>query len=110
MSEMESFTSEDEPRIPYLTSQFEGLDGPFIAATDYMKLYSDQLRPFIPGDYVVLGTDGFGRSDTRAEAKTFFEVNRYFIVIAALSSLVSQGKLKSNKVTEALEKVQYFSG
>jgi pyruvate dehydrogenase E1 component len=95
---------EDEPRIPYLTSQFEGLDGPFIAATDYMKLYSDQLRPFIPGDYVVLGTDGFGRSDTRAKLRHFFEVNRYFIVIAALSSLVSQGKLKSNKVTEALKK------
>ncbi|MGB1191656.1 MAG: hypothetical protein ACPG3T_01910, partial [Pseudomonadales bacterium] len=67
-------------------------------------LYSDQLRPYIPGAFKVLGTDGFGRSDTRAKLRHFFEVNRYFIVIAALGSLVEDGTIKADVVAEAIKK------
>ena len=94
----------EAPKVPYITEQLQGSDGPFIAATDYMKLYSDQLRPYIPGSFKVLGTDGFGRSDTRAKLRHFFEVNRYFVVIAALSALVEQGTLKAQVVGEAMKK------
>ena len=95
---------QETPKVPYITEQLQGAEGPFIAATDYMKLYSDQLRPYIPGTFKVLGTDGFGRSDTRAKLRHFFEVNRYFIVIAALSALVEEGTIKADKVSEAIKK------
>jgi pyruvate dehydrogenase E1 component len=92
------------PQIPYLTQQLSDCSGPFIAATDYMKVYADQLRAFIPGTYKVLGTDGFGRSDTRDKLRYFFEVNRYFVVIAALTALVEDGLIKPSVVREALAK------
>jgi pyruvate dehydrogenase E1 component len=94
----------ETPRVPYITEQLKEAKGPFIAATDYMKLYSDQLRPYIPGNFKVLGTDGFGRSDTRAKLRHFFEVNRYFVVIAALGSLVEEGTIKADVVAEAIKK------
>ncbi|MGB2271864.1 MAG: pyruvate dehydrogenase (acetyl-transferring), homodimeric type, partial [Pseudomonadales bacterium] len=94
----------ETPRVPYITEQLKDAKGPFVAATDYMKLYSDQLRPYIPGAFKVLGTDGFGRSDTRAKLRHFFEVNRYFIVIAALGSLVEDGTIKADVVAEAIKK------
>jgi pyruvate dehydrogenase E1 component len=94
----------ETPRVPYITEQLKEAKGPFIAATDYMKLYSDQLRPYIPGNFKVLGTDGFGRSDTRAKLRHFFEVNRYFVVIAALGSLVKEGTIKADVVAEAIKK------
>jgi len=77
-----------------------------IAATDYMKTFADQVRPFIPRErvYRVLGTDGFGRSDSRAKLRHFFEVNRYFVVIAALKALAEQGDGKAKTVTEAIRK------
>ncbi len=95
---------EDTPKVPYITEQLQHASGPFIAATDYMKVYSEQLRPYIPGTYKVLGTDGFGRSDTRAKLRHFFEVNRYFVVIASLSALAKQGDIKASVVSQALEK------
>ena len=95
---------DETPRVPYITEQLKGTDGPFIAATDYMKLYSDQLRPYVPGRFNVLGTDGFGRSDTRAKLRHFFEVNRYFIVISALSALVDEEKLSPSVINQALKK------
>lgn len=94
----------ETPKVPYITEQLQASSGPFIAATDYMKLYSDQLRPYIPGTFKVLGTDGFGRSDTRAKLRHFFEVNRYFVVLAALSALVEGGSLKADIVAEAIKK------
>ncbi|KJS08079.1 MAG: pyruvate dehydrogenase [Gammaproteobacteria bacterium BRH_c0] len=86
----------------YITSTLAGHDGPFIIATDYMKSYSEQLRPFIPGDYHVLGTDGFGRSDTRAKLRDFFEVDRRYIAVAALYGLAKQGKIDLAVVKQAI--------
>jgi pyruvate dehydrogenase E1 component len=92
----------EEPRVPFVTRQLQDEAGPFVAATDYMKSYTDQLREFIPGRYVTLGTDGYGRSDTRAKLRRFFEVSREYIAIAALKALADDGKLEASKVTEAM--------
>jgi len=81
----------------------EGQQGPVIAATDYMKNYAEQLRAYIPADYYVLGTDGFGRSDSREKLRFFFEVDRYFVVIAALKALADQGAVKPEAVSKAIE-------
>jgi pyruvate dehydrogenase E1 component len=93
---------EDAPQVPYITQQLADAKGPFIAATDYMKAHTEQLREFIPGPFAVLGTDGFGRSDTRARLRHFFEVSRDFVVIAALKSLADQGAIEPRVVTEAM--------
>ena len=77
--------------------------GPVIAATDYMKLYADQIRQWVPAPYKVLGTDGFGRSDSRRKLRYFFEVDRYWVAYTALSALVEQGKLKPKVLTDALK-------
>jgi pyruvate dehydrogenase E1 component len=95
---------EAEPRVSYLASCLQGQSGPVIAATDYMKLYADQLRPFISQRYVVLGTDGFGRSDTRANLRRFFEVNRYYVAVAALKALADEGAIPAAKVAKAIQK------
>tara|TARA_R110000772_G_scaffold46915_2_gene107191 strand:+ start:64005 stop:66656 length:2652 start_codon:yes stop_codon:yes gene_type:complete len=94
---------EDEPRVPYLTGQLEGHDGPVVVATDYMKAHAEQLRQFIPRRYSVLGTDGYGRSDTRERLRRFFEVSREFVVLAALRALVDEGALKPAVVVEAMQ-------
>jgi pyruvate dehydrogenase E1 component len=80
--------------------------GPVVAATDYMKTFADQIRPYVPKDriYKVLGTDGFGRSDSRAKLRHFFEVNRYFVAIAALKALADAGEVKAKTVAEAIKK------
>jgi pyruvate dehydrogenase E1 component len=78
-------------------------EGPFIAATDYMKTVADQIRLWVPGRYAVLGTDGFGRSDSRAELRRFFEVDRHYVVIAALKALADDGKIDKKKVTQAMK-------
>ena len=80
--------------------------GPVVAASDYIKTFADQIRPYVPKDrvYRVLGTDGFGRSDSRAKLRHFFEVNRYFVTIAALKALADQGEGKSRTVAEAIKK------
>jgi len=90
-------------RKAYVTEQLEGQQGPVIAATDYMKNYAEQLRAYIPADYYVLGTDGFGRSDSREKLRFFFEVDRYFVVIAALKALADQGAVKPEAVSKAIE-------
>lgn len=93
-----------DAKVPYITQQIGERSGPVIAATDYMKNYADQLRSHIPQSYTVLGTDGFGRSDTRAKLRHFFEVNRYFIVIATLKALADEGKFKPADVAKAMKK------
>ena len=93
---------ESEPKVPYVTQLLGAKSGPCIAATDYIKVYADQLREFIPGSYTVLGTDGYGRSDTRDKLRQFFEVSREYIVIAALKSLADEGSIEKTVVTEAM--------
>ena len=78
--------------------------GPVVAATDYVRLFADQIREFVPRRYVSLGTDGFGRSDVRAELRRFFEVNRHYVVVAALQALAADGDVPRSKVKEAIEK------
>ena len=94
----------DKPRECYVTQCLGNSKGPIIAATDYMKIYADQIRNFIPGRYEVLGTDGYGRSDTRKKLREFFEVNRYYVCIAALKSLADEGMIDLEKVDEAIKK------
>jgi len=91
-----------QPRVPYVTRMLDGTAGPVIAATDYTKAWADGLRPFIRQRYAVLGTDGFGRSDTRARLRHFFEVDRHFVVVAALKALADEGRIKPAKVAEAI--------
>ena len=96
---------EDKPKQSYVEQTLEKHGGPIIAATDYMKSYADQIRCFIPGRrYEVLGTDGFGRSDTRVQLRKFFEVSRYYIAIAALKTLADDGQIPASKVTAAIKK------
>jgi pyruvate dehydrogenase E1 component len=93
-------------RVPFVTQSLQGSEGPIIAATDYMRTYAEQIRAFMPAGrtYKVLGTDGFGRSDTRAKLREFFEVNRYFVTIAALKSLADVGSIDASIVAKAIEK------
>jgi pyruvate dehydrogenase E1 component len=93
----------DEPRQSYLQQALAGRRGPFIAATDYMKTVADLIRQWVPGRYAVLGTDGYGRSDSRAELRRFFEVDRHYVVIAALNALAEEGKLGKKTVRQAME-------
>jgi len=91
------------PRTSYLQQCFAERRGPFIAATDYMKTVPDQVRQWIPGRYVVLGTDGYGRSDSRAALRSFFEVDRHYITVAALKALSDEGKMDVATVTGAMK-------
>jgi pyruvate dehydrogenase E1 component len=96
---------ESPRRRSYVETCLADRSGPVVAATDYMRLYPDQIRPHLPGKrYVVLGTDGFGRSDTRKKLRHFFEVDRRYVVLAALKALCEQGALPAARVREALEK------
>jgi pyruvate dehydrogenase E1 component len=92
----------EAPRVPYLTQQLSHSSGPFVAATDYQRAHTNQLREFIPGSFTVLGTDGFGRSDTRQRLRQHFEVSREHIVIAALKALADQGDLALTDVQAAI--------
>jgi pyruvate dehydrogenase E1 component len=95
----------EKPRIAYVTSCIRTRgDTPVIASTDYMKLFADQVAPFIPGTYRVLGTDGFGRSDYRKKLRHHFEVDRHFVAVAALKALADENKVPSAKVAEAMKK------
>lgn len=89
---------------PYVTACLKDTQGPVIAASDYMKSLADGIRAFVPKEYHVLGTDGFGRSDTRVALRAHFEVDRYFIALKALHALAQAGTLPKKRVTEALKK------
>ena len=91
------------PRRNFVQQALEGRSGPFIAATDYMKTVADQIRQWVPGSYVVLGTDGFGRSDSRAELRRFFEVDRHYVVVAALKALADENKVGAGVVAQAMK-------
>jgi pyruvate dehydrogenase E1 component len=96
----------DAPRVPFVMQQLDKHAGPVIASTDYMKNYAEQIRAFLPKgrSYKVLGTDGFGRSDFRSALRKHFEINRHYIVVAALKSLADEGALPAAKVAEAIAK------
>ena len=92
------------PRVAHVTKCLDGRKGPTIAASDYMRSFADGIRRWIPSTYHVLGTDGFGRSDTREKLRRFFEVNRYYVVVAALKALADDGVVPAAKVSEAIKK------
>ena len=94
---------EQPPRVPYVRQLLGEQQGPFVAATDYMRLVPDQVRQWVPGTYHVLGTDGFGRSDSRAALRHFFEVDHRYVVVAALKALADEGTLDRGTVRKALE-------
>jgi pyruvate dehydrogenase E1 component len=89
---------------PFVTEQLESKKGPVIATTDYMMSYSDQIREFVPDTYKVLGTDGFGRSDSREKLRHFFEVDAKFIVLAALTELRARGLIEAKQITAFMKK------
>jgi pyruvate dehydrogenase E1 component len=95
----------DQARKPYVQQLFEDREGPVIAATDYMRVVPDQIRQWVNGRYVTLGTDGYGRSDSRAALRQHFEVDRDYITVAALKSLADDGKLDKKIVIEAMQKL-----
>ena len=96
----------ETPRVAFVTQQLSRYSGPVVASTDYMKNFAEQIRAFIPQgrSYKVLGTDGFGRSDFRSKLRAHFEIDRHYIVVAALRALADDGALPASKVAEALKK------
>jgi pyruvate dehydrogenase E1 component len=94
----------DPAKVPYVRQVLKDREGPVIAATDYMRIVPDQIRQWVNGAYVTLGTDGYGRSDTRAELRRHFEVDRWFIAIAALKALADEGKVDRATVAAAIAK------
>ncbi|OGT46812.1 MAG: pyruvate dehydrogenase (acetyl-transferring), homodimeric type [Gammaproteobacteria bacterium RIFCSPHIGHO2_12_FULL_41_20] len=95
---------EKTPQLSYVEQLLEKQIGPVIAATDYVRAYADLIRPFVHGTYITLGTDGFGRSDTREKLRWYFEVNRYYIAVATLYALMKEGKVTAKQVTAAIKK------
>ncbi|HSO43887.1 MAG TPA: pyruvate dehydrogenase (acetyl-transferring), homodimeric type, partial [Rhodospirillales bacterium] len=95
---------EAEARQSYVAQMLSKRQGPVIASTDYMRSFPEQIRPYVASRFVTLGTDGYGRSDTRAKLRRFFEVNRHYVVIAALKALADEGALAASVVSEAIGK------
>jgi pyruvate dehydrogenase E1 component len=96
----------EPPRVPFVAQQLAPHDGPVVASTDYVKNYVDQIRAYIPRGraYKVLGTDGYGRSDFRSKLREHFEINRHYIVVAALKALAEDGKVPAKRVAEAISR------
>ena len=94
----------EKQRLSHVENCLNDTRGPIIAATDYVRQYAEQIRPFINRRYVTLGTDGFGRSDTREKLRHFFEVDRRWIALSALKALADDGTIDRSKVAEAIAK------
>jgi pyruvate dehydrogenase E1 component len=94
----------ETPRVSHVERCLGGTEGPVIAATDYIRAIAEQIRPYVPRRYTVLGTDGFGRSDTREKLRHFFEVDRHWVALAALKALADEGTLPASKAAEAVKK------
>ena len=97
---------EAEPKISYVEECLSQQEGPVVVSTDYVKLYGEQIRPFVPAPFKVLGTDGFGRSDSREKLRHFFEVDRNYVVVAALNELAKAGSIESSVVSKAIKKLK----
>jgi pyruvate dehydrogenase E1 component len=97
-----------KPRESFVSQQLSPHTGPIVAATDYIKNYAEQIRAFVPKgrSFKVLGTDGFGRSDFRSKLREHFEVNRHYIVVAALKALADEGTVPATQVAQAIERYQ----
>ena len=95
---------EEPPRLGYLQAQLEGRTGPVVSASDYVRAHAEQIRSCLGRPYAVLGTDGWGRSDTRARLRDFFEVDRHHVVVATLKVLADQGEIAPGRVSEAIER------
>jgi pyruvate dehydrogenase E1 component len=93
-----------KPKLPHVARCLDATQGPVIAATDYIRAFAEQIRAYVPRRYVVLGTDGFGRSDTREKLRHFFEVDRHYVTVAALKALADDGVVPAAKVTAAMKK------
>ena len=94
---------QEKPRVPYVRQMLQGHAGPVVAATDYMRTVPDQIRQWVAGRYEVLGTDGYGRSDSRAALRRFFEVDRNYITVAALKALADEGRVDVATVDKAIK-------
>ena len=94
----------EAPKLSHVEEKLKDAKGPVVAATDYIKLFSEQIRPFIKAPYITLGTDGFGRSDTREKLRHHFEVDRHWVTLAALKALADNGEIEREKVAAALVK------
>jgi len=88
---------------PYVTKALQASQGPVIAATDYVRALPELIRAYVPRRYVTLGTDGFGRSDTREHLRSFFEVDRYYVAQAAIAALAAEGKMSAKDVARAIK-------
>jgi pyruvate dehydrogenase E1 component len=95
---------QEPPQIPYLWSKLSGAEGPFIGVSDFMHAVPDQIRAFVPGDYLTLGADGFGFSDTRPAARRFFHIDGPSIVVRTLQALARRGQVDPSAVAQAIEK------
>ncbi len=91
-------------RIPYITAQLEKCEGPVVSSSDYIRAVSNQVRQYVPATYTVLGTDGFGRSDTRKNLRRHFEVNSHYVTLATLKTLADEGTIPASKVSDAIKK------
>ncbi len=91
-------------KVPYLTALMKGHEGPAVISTDYIRAYPEQIRRLVPNALTILGTDGYGRSDTREALRRFFEVDRYYITVSALKGLADAGSLEASVVAEAVKK------
>jgi pyruvate dehydrogenase E1 component len=96
----------EKPRVPYVAELFANRESPVVAATDYMRIVADQIRQWLPAGYVTLGTDGFGRSDARAQLRSHFEVDSRFVALAALKALADAGQIDRQTVKEAMTKLR----
>ena len=96
--------SDKKPKKSHLEKCLSKNNVPTIAVSDYVKMVSEQIGPYVPGDFYALGTDGFGRSDTRENLRKFFEVDRYYVVLTALKALALDGKIETTKIKSAMKK------
>ncbi len=104
-TDRENFLNPEKAQVEsYVTQVMKDRKGPVIASSDYMKSYANQIRAWVPNPYYVLGTDGFGRSDSRQKLRHFFEVDRYWVTVAALKALADEGTIKPAEVTKAFKK------
>lgn len=101
--------AEKDQKTPFISTVIKKDAGPAIAATDYVKAYSDQVRAFIDTQYRCLGTDGYGRSDSRENLRTHFEINAHYIVVAALFELANRGDVKRALVADAIKRFKIDS-
>jgi pyruvate dehydrogenase E1 component len=97
---------EADPRRAYVTERLAERNGPVVASTDYVRAFPDQIRQWVPGRYRVLGTDGFGRSDYRRALRRFFEMDRHYVVVAALAELAEEGVVDAARVSEAIKRYE----